>query len=105
MQFGTEKTIYVHGDNQSTMTIIKKLRHGEVAKSMKLYKERVKVLSGEDEQSQYQRFSKLLADKREHGTLAVDKDDHTTTPSFMVEFPKANIDGSYFVVMCWAEHA
>lgn len=104
IDFGTVKSVETHGRYSSSVTTIKKIRNGKVAIKVKLYKERLKVKSAEEERRYYVRFSAAISAKREAGSLAIDKEEPATIPAFMVEFPKTNTDGSYFVVMSWAEH-
>lgn len=89
IDFGTERTS------------IKIYRNGETARTLKHYKIRTKVTNSQEEMTEFIRFTSEVGKHRDDNTLAVERDDPSTRPSFVLEYPKENIDGSYFVIKCW----
>lgn len=87
----------------STVTIIESVHKGQIAKRIKHFRVRIKVPDTQSETAEYLKFSDEIRMKREEGVLTSDKEDRTTLPSFVLEFPKHNEDGSYFILKCWSE--
>lgn len=96
MKFGTIITKHVDGDQ--TVRDIDKYRNGEVEHALRHYKWRVKVANSQAEMEEYLRFTEDIARFHQLGTLAFDKDDPSTKPCFIIEYPKENVDGAYFVI-------
>lgn len=96
MEFGTLKTTFTVNDK--TIADVVKYRRGEATKSLRNYRIKVKVVNAQDEMSEFIRFTDELAKLRKQGKLAVDKDDSTTFPAFIIHYPKEDLDGSYFIV-------
>lgn len=69
-----------------------------MTKVLKQYRIRVKVYNPQEEMTEYIRFTEEIAKHRANGTLAYDKEDGNTRPAFIIEYPKENIDGGYFVI-------
>ena len=103
MTYGTEEQINVTDDLGSTVTTIRKIRENMVAKQFTKHKPRFKVANKKEEMTRYLEFTDILTQKRKLNRLVIRDEDPTTMPAFLVEFPKYDTDGSYFVVMCWAE--
>lgn len=97
--FGTEKTTSTLGDNQIADVV--KYRRGEVAVRLRNYRVKVKVINSQDEMGEFIRFTDELAKLRQQGKLTVDRDDATTYPAFVIQYPREDLDGSYFVVKCY----
>lgn len=101
MKYGTTKTTYLLSNLGTTMVKVEKYRNEEVERSMKQYRVRVKVNGSQDEMTEYIRFTDEVAKLREEGALTYDKEDPSTRPMFIIDYPKENIDGSYFVIKCY----
>lgn len=89
IEFGTERTV------------IQVYRDSEVTRTLKQYRIKVKVNTPQDEMTEYIRFTDEIAKRRENGTLVIDRNDHTTFPAFILDYPRENIDGSYFCIKCY----
>lgn len=98
MQYGSSKTTYPLDKKGSTIASISKYRNGETEVAMKHFRIRVKVYSAQDEMTEFIRFTDELDRCRKNGTLTYDKEDSSTRPSFIIEYPKENIDNSYFII-------
>lgn len=103
VKFGTEKTISVLDEQGSTLTVIKKWRKGEVTKSYKQFKERYKVSSQKEQMVEFMRHSEKILEKHKAGILVIKDEDPMLYPAFWTEYPKFDVDGSYFVVSQWTE--
>jgi hypothetical protein len=101
IDFGFEHETTELDEYGSTLSLIKVIRKGEVVKSYKQYSNRVKVRDHKEEMAEYIRHTDRLKEKKESGQLVTHKPE--LTPAFIVEYPKFDIDGSYFVVSSWAE--
>ena len=97
--FGTESTIYLIGD--TTLTKIQKYRQGEEAVALKNVKTRVKVYSSKEEMAEFIKFTEELSKLRGENKLAVDREDPSTRPAFVFDFPKENIDNGRFIIKCF----
>jgi C4-type Zn-finger protein len=62
---------------------------------------RVKVENKQQETEEYIKWSNQVEEKRRAGTLVI-KDD-LTKPQFVLEYPKTDQDGSYFVIRSFTE--
>ena len=51
---------------------------------------------------EFMRFTDEVAACRANGTLGIDKDDPSTKPAFVIDYPSKDIDGSYFIIKCYA---
>jgi hypothetical protein len=98
MQYGREKTTYFLDDKGSKISTISKYRMGVSEKPLKHYQIRIHIKDVQDEMREFIKFSDELARYRKNGTLMVDKDDPSTKPAFIVEYPKEDIDGSFFII-------
>ena len=85
----------------SERVIIRFYEAGEVIRKMKHYKVRVKINGSQDEMTEFIRFTDKMGEYRKAGKLVVDKNDPTTRPSFVLDYPKDDIDGSYFIIKCY----
>ncbi len=103
MKYGVEKESTAIDNLGSTVTLIKKIRGSEVTSIQKQYKVRIKVFNQEDERTEYRQFSDFISKKKGEGKLVVKDDDQTTRPNFLVEHPKHDVDGSYFIIKSWTE--
>lgn len=65
---------------------------------MRQYKIRVHVKNAQEEMAEFIRFTEEITTHREQGTLMYDREDSSTRPSFIIEYPATDVDGSYFVV-------
>jgi hypothetical protein len=103
LRFGTERVVSDLG-NGIAQTVIKKIRNYEIVKTYKQFKVRVKVMNPKEETVEYikhtDKIRKLHAEKR---LLISDSEDPTLAPTFMIDYPKTDKDGSYFVISAWTE--
>lgn len=99
MIHGTEKTTFQIGD--STLSDIKKFNGVYGENAMRNYRIRVKVADRNAEFWEYIQFTEEIAKLKAAGRLTVDKDDMLTYPTFIVQYPKVDLDGSYFVIKCY----
>ncbi len=97
MNYGSEKTIHSLDKRGSTISTTQKYRRGEIDKVMKHYSIKVLVKDSREEMVEFMRFTDEISRCRKNGTLTYDKDDTTTKASFIIEYPKENTDGSYFI--------
>lgn len=97
MQYGTEKTT-VTADDGSSVTTIAKYREGERERIIRHYRLRVRVRSSQDEMTEYIRFTEELSRCRQNNILTYDREDASTRPAFIIDYPKNDVDGSYFVI-------
>jgi hypothetical protein len=94
--YGTEKTTSTLNGNEIADVV--KYRRGEIAVRLRNYRVKVKVVNAQDEMSEFIRFTDELAKLRQQGKLTVDKDDATTFPAFIIQYPREDVDGSYFII-------
>jgi hypothetical protein len=99
IEFGTESTTYRIGN--AMITKIQKFRDGEEAIALKHYRTRVKVRNSQEEMTEFIKFSNELSQLRSEGKLMVDREDPSTRPAFVFEYPKEDRDGGYFVIKCF----
>ena len=86
MEFGTIRSIITtYHDSQEV-------------RAVKHYKIRIKVRNPQEEMTEFIRFTSEMAELRSTGVLTVDKDDPTTKPAFILEYPHSDVDGSYFII-------
>lgn len=103
MKFATEKETTQIDDLGSTVTIIRKVNGEDVNDVQKQYRICILVHSPEEEDMQYQHFTKKITELRSEGRLIVKDKDASTIPYFGLEFPKSQGDGSYLVIKSWTE--
>lgn len=104
MNYGTEKITTTLDDQGSTLTVINKIHGGNVSKTYKQFCIRVKVMDAKEEMSEYLKHAEAIRAKKAAGTLLIKDDDPTLLPTFKVEYPKFNEDGSYFIVRTHTEY-
>ncbi len=98
MKYGTQKTTFALDNRGSTIASISKFRNSEVEKVMKHYRIRVHIKNAQEEMTEFIRFTDELDRCRKNGTLTYDKEDNSTRPAFIIDYPKENIDNSYFII-------
>lgn len=103
MKYGTTKETTTIDTIGSTKTVIKKVRDYATVKVQKQYKIRTKVKNSKEEAVEYLKHSEKLREKKEAGILVLKDEDTALLPAFTTEYPKYDVDGSYFVVSCWTE--
>lgn len=104
MLYGTERTTTTLDDQGSTLTVINKIREGRTVKTFKQYNVRVKVRDSKEEMAEYLKHAESIRGLRTSGQLVIkDNDDNTLVPSFRIEYPKSDIDGSYFIIKSWSQ--
>lgn len=96
MEYGTLTT--TSATPNKTVSDIVKHRRGEVAVTLRHYRIRVRVVTPQEEMTEFIRFTDELAKLRQQRKLTVDKDDPTTHPAFIIQYPRDSIDGAYFIV-------
>ena len=101
--YGTTRETTNLDDQGATLTLIRRIRGGEVAKSFKQYIIPIKVRNSKEEMTEYLKHTEKLKKKREEGTLVTSDKDKSLLPYFRVSYPKTDIDGSYFVESSWTE--
>lgn len=87
----------------STLKIIRKVHGKTVSARYKQYRIRMKVYDKAEEGYEYQKFTDMIAEKRKTAVLVRKETDPSYLPSFIIDYPVANKDGSYFVIKCWTE--
>lgn len=105
MQFGIEQINTTTDENGSTLTIIKKYRKGLVVQIYKQRKERFKVYSQKEQLMEYMKHADKVMEKHKAGQLVIKDADPSLYPAFWSEYPKNDIDGSWFVVSQYTEIA
>lgn len=104
MLYGTERTTTTLDDQGSTLTVINKIREGRTVKTFKQYNVRVKVRDSKEEMAEYLKHAESIRGLRTSGQLVIkDNDDNTLVPSFRIEYPKTDMDGSYFIIKSWSQ--
>lgn len=101
MNFGTQKTTL--SDGNTSISDVAKYHSGEVVHRLRTYRVKVKVISAQDEMTEFIRFTDELAKLRQKNKLGVDAEDPATYPSFLIKYPRYDVDGSYFVIKTWTE--
>jgi hypothetical protein len=99
IDFGTEATSQRVGNAE--ITSIKKFHNSEPTNSLKHYKVRVKVSSSKHEMTEFINFTKELSDLRVTNKLVIDREDPTTRPAFIFDYPKDSKDGAHFIIKCF----
>ncbi len=89
--------------NGSTQSKVTKQYRGETVKAVTCYRVRVKVVGSKEEVAQYLSFTDDLKKLRTQNKLYMDVKDAWAIPSFIIEYPTNDFDGSYFIIKCWAE--
>ena len=97
MQYGVEKTIE-DLDDGSTISSIDKYRKGKSANTVKHFRIRIKIYTSQQEMTEFINFTEELAKYRLDKILVTDREDPSTKPAFIIEYPKEDVDGSYFIV-------
>ena len=105
MNYGTQEQTNTLDEQGSTISSLKVYNGGEVVKDFVKHRMRVKVANVKQEMVEFMKFSDDIRKRRENKRLVVLKDDPTTLPAFVVEFPKFDNDGGYFVILQWTELA
>ena len=103
MKYGIERETTELDDRGSTLTVIKKWRDGEVAKTYKQFKERSKVRSEKEQMVEYMKHADKVFEKHRAGILVVKDEDPSLYAAFWTEYPKFDQDGSWFVISSWCE--
>lgn len=102
-RYGTEtETTYLDQD-KSTIDIISNIKDYAVTTKFKRISVRVKVGDKKEETTQYLLFSDLIDQRRKDGTLIVRDADPANRPSFAIEYPRTDVDGSYFIIRTHTE--
>lgn len=100
MSYQTQKTVLSVGGGSTLTDIVKENGiYGE--KAFRTYRIKVKVMDAQAEMTEFIRFTEEVAKHRSSGTLTVDKEDPSTYPSFIIQYPKESVDGSYFIIKCY----
>lgn len=104
-RFGHKATIIETSDETKELRIeeIENIADGAVKSHFRRVSLRIKVSNKKDETAQYLQFSDLIEQKRNEGALIVRDADPATKPSFVIEYPRSNSDGGYFVVRTHTE--
>ncbi len=96
MKYGTAKTRKSDGD--TTVSIIEDFHKGDISRTIKCVKVRIKVNNSQQEMEEFIAFTKELMDKWNSGKLVIDAKDPETYPAIIWDLPKKNLDGSYFIL-------
>lgn len=91
-----------YGQKKTSIILVDHIFKGEIDKTIVQYTTRIAVEDVQNETSEFLKFSDMLRELREKGTLTWDKTDKTTLPSFTIHYPKEDA-GSYFVILNWCE--
>lgn len=104
-QYGTEVAVLTiaNGDEVMTEEVISNIRNFEVASQHKRTSIRIRVRNKEEEMSEYLKFTDLIDQKRTNGKLVVRDANPASKPSFVIDYPKIDIDGCYFVIKSYTE--
>jgi hypothetical protein len=100
--YGTEIDTHVVSDSL-TEDIIAKIQDGETIKRWKRTSLRIKVTNKKDETTQYLIWTDMLDHLRKQKRLIERDTELPVRPSFAIDFPKTNYDGSYFVICTHTE--
>jgi hypothetical protein len=103
MRYGTESETTELDNMGSTLTLIRKVRDYQVATTYKKFSIRVKVRDSKEEMAEYIKHTDSIREKKEEGVLVL-KESADYMPTFIVEYPKFNEDGSYFIIKSWTEY-
>lgn len=98
-EYGTEKTTSTTNGDQISEVV--KYRRGEPVRTLRSYRVKVRVSGSQDEMSEFIRFTDELTKLRYKSKLAVDREDPDTFPAFILQYPKDDADGSYFIIKCY----
>ena len=104
-QYGTETKTYEteHGNAQHKVDVIESLKDFKVFSTYKRITVRIKVRTKQDETTQYLLWSDMIDLARADGKLLTRDSDPATSPSFIIEYPKHDIDGAYYVIRSHTE--
>lgn len=104
IDFGSERETTDIDEQGSTLTVIRKIRNQDVMKTYKQFKVRIKVKDAKEETVEYLKHTDKIRQKRKEGVLLTnDRDDPSLAPFFMIDYPKSDVDGTYFVISAWTE--
>jgi hypothetical protein len=101
MQYGTETTMYVDGDK--AMEVTDNVRNYKVFSTFKRTITRTKVSTPGEADHQYQLFSNHIDKLHRLNKLLTKSNDPALRPSFTIEYPHIDHDGSYFVITSYTE--
>lgn len=101
MKFGSETTTYPINDVGSSIADYKHYRVGSLDQAIRTYRISLKVRNSQEEMTEFIRFTTELAQLRKDKKLAYSKD-VALQPAFIIQYPKEDIDGSYYVVKCYS---
>jgi hypothetical protein len=82
---------------------IRKVKWSTVNASFKRVTVRTKITTKQEEVAAFKDFSDTIEKKRQAGLLLHRTSDTTMLPCFLIEYPKVDYDGSYFVVTSFTE--
>jgi hypothetical protein len=103
MRFGRTKETTTLDEYGSTITVIRNIRNFETMHTYKQFTNRSKVKDAKEEMVEFMKHSDNVRQKKLAGVLVIKDDDKSLQPHFVVEYPKHDIDGSYFVISSWTE--
>lgn len=96
-KYGQEvETRYI--DENEKVEYVRNIKEFNVHSAYKRVSVRVKVYNKKEETVEYLSWSNLLEKHRQEGTLVRGDQDQNLKPSFIIEYPKHNNDGGYFVI-------
>ena len=98
MKFGDKKETHFLNSLGSSVKTTKKYREGRVDSSFRHYRFKIKVMDDKQELEEFMRFTNEIKSLRRKKLLMVDRSDPQTVPSFIIEYPKTNLDGGWFVI-------
>lgn len=103
--YGTSTTMYVveKPNEVNTVEIIDNISGDNVFSTFKRVTLRIRVHNKQEETTQFLLFSDLVEEKRQTGKLVLRDTDPATRPQFMIEYPKKDIDGTYFIIRSHTE--
>lgn len=102
-RYGQEVETRFLDKDESKVEYIRNIKDFDVHSAFKRTSVRVHVHNQKEEMVEFLTFSKLIAEKIEAGTLVRGDRDPSLRPTFVVEYPKTSIDGSYFVIRTFTE--
>ena len=82
MRFGTEKETTELDEYGSTLTLVKKIRNYDVAKTYKQYRIRVKVRDQKEQLVEYMKHADKVMEKHKEGKLVIKDEDPMLYPGF-----------------------
>lgn len=103
VKYGTKKTTTTTDEFGSTITTVDTFQDSELMKRRVQYRIRVKVRDSKQEMAEYLKFNDLLREKRLLNRLITKDADASLLPNLVIEYPKYDEDGSYFIIKSWTE--